>query len=442
MSTQDQRVGAAVLKRLRLSRGWSLSDMAKALIDTASGLGLPALPGVTSVQRSVARWESATGFSLPGERYQLLLAHVYARTSSGYAVGPGSDFAELLGALSRFGVAERRLAELRTLMMRAGPERGAGLLALLGPTANVSLADALADPGRVDDELVRVLKGAVAAVDAEVGSVPFVRLQLLLSPVVQACQKLLSGAVAPPLLSDLRTTAAQAYKLAARLAFETRDDGASLAFYRAATDVAGRLSAWRRSAVLMSSALVTLYTSGVDGARTIVDAAVRDARSGDSVTVRARAHALQAEIAARSGSRRHAQAALALSWYDMDGDHRGDPSSASFSEDHLRGFEGVCNLFVGDAAAAHDHFERAANALVAPRERIQAAIISTDQALARIRLGAPQDAAALLHHCVDAAAGTGSRVAMLRLRTARDELGPWRHERWAGDLDDHLIAAM
>jgi hypothetical protein len=166
------------------------------------------------------------------------------------------------------------------------------------------------------------------------------------------------------------------------------------------------------------------------------------------VTVRARAHALQAEIAARAGAERHAQAALALAWYDLDSDSDsdsdsdGDPASSSFSPAHLRGFEGVTALHVGDPAQAHDYFARSAEALQAPRERVQRAIVATDQALARIRLDEPQAAAELLHGCIDAAAETGGRVASIRLRRARGELRRWRREGWFADLDDHLIGSL
>ncbi|WP_406341296.1 hypothetical protein [Streptomyces sp. NBC_00648] len=193
----------------------------------------------------------------------------------------------------------------------------------------------------------------------------------------------------------------------------------------------------------MSHALVTLYsTQGLDGARTLVEAAVCDARNGGSAVVRARAHALQAEIAARAGQERQAQAALGLAWYDMERIHQRDPSMTSFTAGHLRGFEGVCELYVGDPDAAHERFAVSADALVAPREQVQRAIVTTGQALARIRMNDPRSAAELLHQCVVSASATGGRVPAIRLRRARQELRPWRHEDWVADLDDHLMDAL
>ncbi|MEU5028474.1 hypothetical protein [Streptomyces milbemycinicus] len=158
--------------------------------------------------------------------------------------------------------------------------------------------------------------------------------------------------------------------------------------------------------------------------------------------MRARAHALQAEVAARAGSERHARTALSLAWYDLDRNVEGDPAPTSFSSDHLRGFDGLCELYAGDAAVAHDFFADSVAALSAPRERVQRTIVSTDQALACIRLDAPEQAADLLHNCIDSAVSTGGRVPALRLRQAREELRPWRREDFVADLDDHLVELL
>ncbi|MEW2161294.1 hypothetical protein AB0950_39870 [Streptomyces sp. NPDC007189] len=345
MSAHNRLVGAATLKRLRFRRGWSLAGLARALIGAAAELGQPLGASVASVQRTVARWESRKAPILPGDRYQLLLAHLYARSTDGHtSLGTGSEFAELLDALAHLGDSERRLDELRTLLVRTATNDGSGLLALLGPSTQHALSAALADPSRLDEGLLADMRLAVGDVNGQVGSVPFVRVQLLLAPIVESCRRLLDAAVPEPLLPGLQSVAAQAFTIAGRAAFETHDDAAARALYAEATTAAGATgSSWHRAIVNMSHALVTLYsTPGIEAAQRLVDAAVRDARAGESVTVRARAHALQAEIAARAGAERNARAALALAWYDMDSDRDGDPASTSFSVAHLRGFEGVC----------------------------------------------------------------------------------------------------
>ncbi|WP_178880001.1 hypothetical protein [Streptomyces acidiscabies] len=430
----DKAAGAAALKRLRRRRTLSLAGLARALVAEAETLRLPTLPAIANIQRMVARWESARP-TLPDERYQLLLAHVYARTpAGGVALGVGSDFAELTQALGLLGASERRITELRTGVLRATTDAGGGLLALLLP----------GDPVQADAATVVRLESVVADVNAEVGSLPMARLQLLLAPAVEVVRQLLSGPVPEPLLSRLREVAVAGTTLAARLAFETRDDVASQALYAEATREAELLGRpWRTATVHMSHALTTLYSNrDLDGARLLVDRAVGAARTGESALVRARTHALQAELAARAGQERQTRAALGLAWYDVEADHTDDPAPASFGAAHLRGFEGVCELYVGDAAQAHDRFACSAEALSGPREQVQHAIVTTDQALARITLGEPRAAAELLHACVAAASSTGGRVPALRLRQARKELRPWRRERWAADLDDHLMDVL
>lgn len=435
-----------MLKALRKRRGLSLAETARALISIAERLGQPrtSLPSIAGLQRSVARWESAHP-TRPDERHQLLLAHLYGRTPAGaVALGAGSDFAELMDALTHLGESAAQLAMLRSVLVRAATEQGGGMLALLSTGVQAGLAAAMADPSRTDDNLVTGLAGVVSDVNAQVSSLPFVRLQLMLAPALEACRQLLTGPLPDELASQLRGVSVAAHTLAGRLAFETRDDTASRGLYAAATREAGLLpDPWRRATVHMSHALTTLYsTHGLDGARQLVDTAVRDARTGGSVVVRARAHALQAEIAARAGQRRQAEAALGLAWFDMERDHSGDPSATSFAAGHLRGFEGVCQLWVGDPSLAHDRFAASAAVLSAPREQVQRAIVRTDQALARIRMGEPRSAAELLHECLLTAASTGGRVPAIRLRRARQELRPWRREDWVADLDDHLMDVL
>ncbi|WP_324611409.1 hypothetical protein [Streptomyces sp. NRRL F-5755] len=318
---------------------------------------------------------------------------------------------------------------------------GAGSLhALVGPHARATIAAALEDPARTDTSLINDLQAAVDDTNHHVGSLPFVRLQLLLSPVLETCRRLLASELPPPALRGLHTVAAQAFTLAGRIAFETYDDAASCALYTEATEVAGHLPTWCRAVVHMSHALVTLYaTPGTDTARVLVEAAIRDARTGDNPAVRSRAHALHSEIAARSGDRSQALTALSLARYDIGDTTRDDPLRARFSPGHLRGFEGLCALHTGDAATAEPHFADATAALTNPRDRLQRWIITADQALARIRSGNPVEGTALLHTCADEVSATGGRVPTLRLRRTRHALRPWHGERFVTELDDHFL---
>ncbi|MFJ8852713.1 hypothetical protein [Streptomyces sp. NPDC102437] len=437
-------VGAAALKRLRTRRGLSLADAARALTQIAQDLGMPRLPQVGSVQRSIARWESKSG-TMPDERYQLLLAHLYAATPGGSrSLGAGSDFAQYLDALGELGESDRRIAELRSTLVRSVTDDGGGLLALLAPQAGRGLVQALADASLLDAETVAGLASVVTDVNAQVGSLPFVRLQLMLAPVLEACRRLMAGGPPEPVRECLRSTWVEAAVLSGRLAFETRDDAASRALYEEATRQAARLhQPWRQAAVHLSHALTVLYASpDIGPAVQLVARAVRVAGGGQSPLLRARAHALEAEIAARSGQGPQSWNALGLAWYDIEREPADEPLPGAFSAEYLRGFEGVCQLYVGDPAAAHDQFAASASALRSPRQKVQRVIVTTDQALARIQLGEPQAATDLLHQCVTAAVSTGGRVPLIRLRRARRELRPWRREKFVADLTDHLMDTL
>lgn len=148
----------------------------------------------------MARWED-TRPTMPDERCQPLLARLYARTPThDPAVGAGSDLAELLEALRLFGESKQRIIELRSAMIRAVTDEGGGMLAFLAPGVQAGLAAAPADPGRTDEDVVHGLASVVSDVNAQVGSLPFVRLQLMLASAVEACRHLLAGASPEPLL--------------------------------------------------------------------------------------------------------------------------------------------------------------------------------------------------------------------------------------------------
>ncbi len=437
MTKNDRDTACRLLRRLREQRGWSWTDQARALHAVAEQLGVTASASaqLNSLQRSIARWESTASRTVPGERYQLLLAHLYARTGSGeLALGAGSDFDALLTALAHHGVPAQRTRELRDLVVRSTSVDDGQLLALLADPTRRLLIGALRDPRCLDVDLIDHLAASVSEVDRQISSVPFVRLQLLLAPVVEICLRLQDTERLRARLGALRC---DAYLLAGRIAFETRDDAAARRWYARA--VAAPSDPSRRAVARTSYAMTVLHSTGDGAARSIVNAAVAEARLGSDLRVRARAYALQAEVAARSGRRRDAVAALRLAWLNLESAGADD---GGFDEGRLWGFEGVCELHVGTPARAHDQLERCLATLKAPRDQVQRGIIGTDLALARLRVGDVCSATTLLHDSVDTTAATGGRVAALRIGRARRELAPWRTESFVIELDDHIYDAF
>ncbi|GLW11759.1 hypothetical protein Misp01_68870 [Microtetraspora sp. NBRC 13810] len=97
-----------------------------------------------------------------------------------------------------------------------------------------------------------------------------------------------------------------------------------------AAHAAAGITAWEQAVIGTSRALVACFSSrDVTAARMVADETVRLARRSDSRILRA--HALQAEMAARAGQDRHAFAALHLACHDIDANVDADPASRRFS---------------------------------------------------------------------------------------------------------------
>ncbi|MEV5412049.1 hypothetical protein AB0K60_24825 [Thermopolyspora sp. NPDC052614] len=439
-----RRNAARTLRALRERRGWSWADEARAINDAARVLAIEAVArtSVASLVRTIARWECEGKPVAPGERYQLLLAYAFAVRGNDVAVGRGSDFDELMSVFADLGASADRITALRAQITRLAT-CGHNLLAFLSPGLRQSLSRALTAPATVSDEVVAQLADFVADLDAQIGGLPFARLQVALAPAVEACRLLLESNPAGPVGTQLSRTAANAFMIAARIAFEVRDFDISARMYRQAINAAGQLPSWERAAIRTSQALVTLYsTRSVPAARQIVDIAVRDARRSDSRVMRARAHALLAEMAARANQEKQAFTALHRAWADVDRHAGADPAAGRFGPGYLEGFEGLCNLHLGRGREAESQLTRSLAALAHPRQAVQRAVITADLALARLRNGAPEAAALLLHDCVDLAAATQARVPSIRIAEVRRELRAWRTEAFVSDLDDHIYDAL
>ncbi len=418
--TRVDATAADLLRRLRESRGWSWAELARALRDCAGRLQMSSLQGrqVGSIQRAIARWESPFERTQPGQRYQVLLAYLYAQRADGAVVlGPGSDFALLVDALRGFGATEQRieaLIEMVSRNMTAASHRGA------------------AEP---DQELLHQVSTEVASINAQIGSAPLVRLRLALAPTVETCRQFLRSTRQPS--AEEMQLAVNALGLAARLAFETTDDETAHSLYAEAAGVAGRLRDRRHRATIRTShAMVTLHATGdLARARELAQAAAADAH--DSASHRCRADAVHAEVSARSGNARRSQAALDTARATV-ADLPAAERPTGFNADRLDGFDGLCALHLGQARRAHGLLENSLATLNGTREAVQRGIVTTDLAQTRLRLGDPLACGQLLHEAVELAATTGGRVPAQRLHRVRRELRRCGDQTVLVELDDHL----
>lgn len=295
---------ALMLKELRTRRGWSWRSEAHELKRWARQLRVERVVSATvdSVARTIARWESGRYPYRPDERYQLLLAHVFAVSDGRVALGPGSDFERLMTALAAMGVSLDRRQVLRGLVASALAGGSDAFLAYVSPVLQRRLAVVLDAPQKLDVGTIGQLAEAAAAVQQHAGRIPFARLQTALAPVAEVLTRLLGSAQPPVVRQKLCAVASAALALAGRIAFELRDPKGAEDFYSSALAAAAELDdGWREAAILTSWTMVTLYATGDRGAaQHLADGAVRRALQGSSNRVRARAFAIQGE---RSPSR-------------------------------------------------------------------------------------------------------------------------------------------
>lgn len=250
-----------------------------------------------SIKRTIARWESdAPTATVPDERYQWVLVHLLAERHGHFDVGPGSDLLHLLSALLGMGVSPTRIVELQGAVISWAERRsqtplmhGQDLAMVVPSAAELTLS--------------------FAAESARVGTVPFVRSQLALAPLLAALGHVSQANEAG---SDVHLLAARAFALAGRLAFELHDDHQAHRYYAAALWQAKRLpDTWLTASTRTSLAMITMHRGNeLAAAEQVANQAVQAALAGSSLTMRARAFAVQAEIAARHALARQAGAAL------------------------------------------------------------------------------------------------------------------------------------
>ncbi|MEJ3742807.1 hypothetical protein WEI85_05915 [Actinomycetes bacterium KLBMP 9797] len=428
----DRQEGKRQLRRLRERRGWSWADEARAIKAMARRLSLDWLTdvAVSSIRRTIARWESdRTTSPAPDERYQRIL-HLYAERDGVIDIGPGSDFLELLEAFRSLGVPPERVDDLH---------------------ANVAswsqCKPALpwrVDPADIAQGDLTDLSATLAAVMTRVGSVPFARSQVALAPYLDAFRHLeLEGLALPP---DAHALAADCFGAAGRLAFELRDDDAAKQPYATALRHADQApDKWLVATVRTSLAMITMHRGGdLAATEQIANAAVRAAQDTSSMAARARAAAVQAEVAARRNHHRPARSALALAEHYTAKVAPDDPAGMAFDSARLAGFIGLHHLLTGAGAAATVDLERAARGITEDTNPIQRSIIIADLAHAHLAQPKPEPQAAVqaLHECAAIVGRTRGRVATGRIRRVRRLLRLWSGERFLADLDDHVYATL
>jgi hypothetical protein len=175
------------------------------------------------------------------------------------------------------------------------------------------------------------------------------------------------------------------------------------------------------------------------------------AAHSSSRIVRARAHAILAEMCAAAGDPRRSDRELGLASFHVDGATGDDPAIGFFNESrhggvnglraHMHGFEGACQIRLGRWERAESALERAAAGLPVSGADRQKSIILADSALTSLQLGDPSAAADLLGKSIGLVARVGGAVPTQRIHQVRAQLDPVKHKALVGTLDERLHAA-
>jgi len=428
-------------------------DLARLLKRLAEQLGVRRVADAAaeSIKRSVERWEAG---GRPDERYWLLLTHVYARTSDGKAdLGPGSDFEQLMHAFELMGVPQRHLDDLRELISAAVTTGSRAFLAHISPELQGRLSWALEHPDRLDLETVAQLHHALTRLRHQhQGALPLVRLLLAVSPLAEAVRQLRRGRQPERVRQALCAEAVQALTFAGSLSFDLRDPDSMQAYYLDADEAGGELrDGWLQAFSLSSRSMITLHgRHDVEVALGLAERACARAANGSSRIVRARSHAILAEMAAASGDQRRSERELGLAKFHV-GAEGDDPAMSFFSETrnagvegmraHIHGYDGACQIQLGRWRLAQRRLADAAGGLPEAGADRQRAIVLADLALTHAKLGDMPTAAFLLSQAIALTATVGGTVPTRRVYQVRREFDPSRHGALLRELNDQLHAA-
>lgn len=140
------------------------------------------------------------------------------------------------------------------------------------------------------------------------------------------------------------------------------------------------------------------------------------------------------------GERKACEAALGAAEAHLEAMQAADPAYGLFSSDRLGRVRGSCYLALGEGAKAGPILESTARRLQGRHK--SKAIILGNLALAHIGQRDVDQAVAVLHRAIDlleiSRGGGGLNVAFAAVR----KLHPWRHEPFAQDLNERLLALM
>jgi hypothetical protein len=244
---------------------------------------------------------------------------------------------------------------------------------------------------------------------------------------------------------ELSRVEAQAATLMGRLVWDVsgqRDHATAARYYDQAIAAASSVKqGWAEAFPRMFQRFNPVSAGSVD-LRTGLELAERAsarAQDGSSHVVAGWSLAFAAEAHALLGEERNAKLALDRADVHLSKSAGDDPMFGVFAREQLGGFVGACHLHLRDPRGARLALQEAAQRLGAGKEKHKSVILG-DVSTALVLQGDPEQASAVLHQAIDLVELTGSAAGKRRVLAAGRQLGPWRNEPFAQEVQDRLLA--
>jgi len=243
---------------------------------------------------------------------------------------------------------------------------------------------------------------------------------------------------------ELYRVEAQAATLLGRLVWDVsgqRDHATAARYYDQAIAAGSNVKeGWAEAFPRMFQRFNPIFAGSMD-LRTGLELAERAsarAQDGSSHVIAGWSLAFTAEAHALLGEERKAKLALDRADIHLSKAAPSDPMFGVFAREQLGGFVGACHLQLQDPRGAQLALQESARSLGMGKEKHKSVILG-DASTALVLQGDPEQASAVLHQAIDLVELTGSAGGKRRVFAAGRQLGPWRNEPFAQELQDRLL---
>lgn len=429
--TTSAHVPNRQLRRHRLLRGWTLDDLASAVVELGQQLG----EGHLALNaKTVGRWER--GESNPRAPYPKLLCALFGVSAD--ELGLGVNRSRLTFGNDAAGVLNPRV-DLRPVV----DALGTGLvqpLVLSSASPNGPPAQSLDAPRGFDAttaELISNGLGVLRRLDDRLGS------QAVVGPALEL--RALVEHMAPfPLRHEVRTglrsVGAQLSQFLGWLAFDATDYSTARAYYQDGLRFAREGAVASLSPFILGHIAILAVTEGkIAEATTVVNSQIEYILQTTCPLTRSWFSAVEAMVRAIAGDPASCEAALARSRKSFA---KGDAGSApdwlySFDRSKLLAYEGACLERIGELESARAIWEEALVLLTDDRVRDRATYL-LHLASIYTRQGEIEQACLLGRDAISIATEINSARIMDEIGNLIVQLDPWKETQTVRDLERRL----